>query len=211
LLLECGKAFRNSLGVNEEKFLSTEHGTKSRMLTGDNGMFTSLPHASLAAQDHSRDAWAALFNELSAICEKIPWSSEAALKIASATLSLIPQQPEKPTVTEIDHVEENSQRILQKIASRLATKTTESSSPQTCSLSEEVSTEDAAQFLLVSRPFVVKLIDSGELPARKVGRYRRIARADLLAYKEKMFQTALQGCQQLAKLAAGETKARSVE
>ena len=38
----------------------------------------------------------------------------------------------------------------------------------------------------MSRPTVVKLIDDGHLPARKVGSHRRIPLADLLAYRDNM-------------------------
>ena len=49
----------------------------------------------------------------------------------------------------------------------------------------ELSTEQAAEILNVSRPFVAKLVDEGKLPARKVGRNRRIRLEDLLAYKKR--------------------------
>ena len=50
----------------------------------------------------------------------------------------------------------------------------------------ELSTQDAAAFLNVSRPFVVKQIEEGKLACRKVGRHRRILFEDLLAYQRSL-------------------------
>jgi excisionase family DNA binding protein len=47
-------------------------------------------------------------------------------------------------------------------------------------------TTQAADFLDVSRPFVVKLITRGELPCRMVGTHRRIPSGAVLTYRQKM-------------------------
>lgn len=51
---------------------------------------------------------------------------------------------------------------------------------------QEFSTVEAANFLNVSRPFVIKEIDEGRLPHRKVGTHRRVAFDDLAAYAREM-------------------------
>lgn len=51
---------------------------------------------------------------------------------------------------------------------------------------QEFTTVEAANFLNVSRPFVIKEMEAGRLPHRKVGSHRRISFEDLLAYAQKM-------------------------
>jgi excisionase family DNA binding protein len=62
----------------------------------------------------------------------------------------------------------------------------------------ELTTQQAANLLNVSRPFLVGLLDSEQIPCRMVGSHRRILAKDVIAYKSREEEARLKVLEELS-------------
>jgi excisionase family DNA binding protein len=53
-------------------------------------------------------------------------------------------------------------------------------------IATEVTTQKAAEILGCSRPYLIKLLEEGQIPFVKVGKHRRIKFEDVVSYKQRM-------------------------
>lgn len=86
-------------------------------------------------------------------------------------------------------LEDGSELVLPKAAAllltHLLTEMSQGNAITLIPLHAELSTKQAADYLNVSRPFLVKLLEDGKIPFRKVGSHRRVLFTDLKTYKER--------------------------
>lgn len=65
----------------------------------------------------------------------------------------------------------------------------------------ELTTQEAADMLNVSRPHLVKLLEDGQLAFHRTGKHRRVRFADLMAFKERRDQASQDAMEALAQQA----------
>lgn len=123
---------------------------------------------------------------------------------------------EQPTLRKIDRALENSNRGALLISSdgeqiqlppslflilkRIVPHLTHGRAVTIVPINKEVTTQEAADILNVSRPYLVKLLEQGDIPFIKVGVHRRIRLDDLMEYKERRDAERLKAIAEMAQM-----------
>lgn len=125
---------------------------------------------------------------------ELPSESEATLARESSRLLsfFLSTKDEAQSIRVIDQTGEHepvkipttAYRLLINILSEMAQGNAVSLIP----VHAELTTQEAADILNVSRPFLIKLLDERMIPFHKVGTHRRVRYRDLIDYKSKIDQ-----------------------
>ena len=85
-------------------------------------------------------------------------------------------------------------QLLREILSELA----DGNAVKVVPVHAELTTQEAADLLNVSRPYLVKLLETGKLAFHKTGKHRRIRFDDLMSYKQARDENSRQALDALA-------------
>lgn len=73
-----------------------------------------------------------------------------------------------------------------KLLARILEVTSQGKSISIVPVATEMTTQAAADLLGCSRPYLIKLLEEGEIEFAKIGKHRRVKFEDVMAYKKKM-------------------------
>jgi excisionase family DNA binding protein len=139
-----------------------------------------------------------------AVLEPVAPTEDERLQAQEAARRLAPrlttQRPVQVQIVDEDRPPETvaiplpALRLLARILAEMA----EGNAVTLTPLHAEITTQEAADFLGVSRPFLVGLLEKGEIPFRMVGTHRRVRFRDVLGYKERIDAARAETLRELA-------------
>lgn len=119
-------------------------------------------------------------------------------RIADASRELAKSSKEELTVQLDDGSSLALPKMVKALLLNILTELSEGNMVNIVPIHAELTTQEAANYLNVSRPFLVKLLQSGKLPFHKIGSHRRIKYEDLIAFMKEQEISRNKAMQELA-------------
>jgi excisionase family DNA binding protein len=133
------------------------------------------------------DGWRAMAMDITELALEEGKAAEAAE--AAATLQeYLQNHPEAPARLRLGDGDERQVLIPAAACAVFAAmlkELSEGGSVTVASVAAELTTQQAADLLNVSRPYLIGLLDRGEIPYRKVGNRRKIRMVDVMSYRRR--------------------------
>ncbi|MFP4599303.1 MAG: helix-turn-helix domain-containing protein [Persicimonas sp.] len=137
----------------------------------------------VAAPDEQREEFAQLFRMLEDVADDVRQSGDAMCQIIG---------PEGQTVT----LPESVFYLLERVVEVLARGDAITVVP----VHKELTTQQAADILNISRQYLVRLLDDGKIPFTRTGTHRRIRFADVMTYKKERDRERADSLDELTRL-----------
>lgn len=97
-------------------------------------------------------------------------------------------------------IPESVYQVLRQVVHAMALGQAISVAPQ----EQEMTTQQAADILNVSRPYLIKLLEQGEIPYINVGTHRRVRSQDLMTYKQQRDIKRREGLKEMSQFLQNE-------
>jgi len=91
-------------------------------------------------------------------------------------------------------------RSAARLLSHILTEMSEGNAVTLIPIHAEMTTQEAADFLNVSRPHLIGLLEGGAIPFHKVGTHRRVRFHDVKTYKDRLYGDRSQALDDLARV-----------
>lgn len=112
--------------------------------------------------------------------------SEEDAKLATETSRILSKHSDQNLHVQLDDGQPLPlPRAIQELISHLLVEMSQGNAVTLIPVHAEMTTQEAADFLNVSRPYLVKLLETNQIPHHKVGTHRRVRFNDLKAFKQR--------------------------